>query len=281
MGDQTPQNTVFPQGPNKKPIRWFILLACSLLIITIISSAFFVGIQIGRRQATNEFKGRTEPVASQKNEMGNRATRIGVIRTSGLGEEEKTTLNLLDVNFQVTDFANFYDGRTYEMDGYFLLHIEDKTIEPLLGKCVQVTGSIVKPWGNKCEGGVSNRSALSVTEINAIDSKECFPYQIYGAPGGGESKKLTLLGTVTRAIRPSPDIGYDYEMKLTEPFVDENSEAGSPQEISQIVVVPYENSVWGDLENNIGKEIEVEGYMYWGLAESKYLEVVSVRNLEQ
>ena len=56
------------------------------------------------------------------------------------------------------------------------------------------------------------------------------------------------------------------------------SAAGSPQKVSLVDVTPTTNSLWNELENNLNKEVTVEGYMVWGYAESRYLSVISVSN---
>ncbi len=203
---------------------------------------------------------------------------IGVIRTSGLSEEEKQKFGLTTVNYQITDFGDYQKAyQEGQVMGYYLL--SNTVNDELLGKCVRVAGTIPEEWKNKNKDDSYNHLVLNIASIEKIDNSTCNPYsQTPPAIVDNTQEKLSLRGTIIHGNRPSPDIGYDYQLRLAEPFIDQNSSAGSPQEVSLVDAVPNDNSIWKELENNINKAINVEGYMVWGYAESKYFQITSVKN---
>ena len=158
--------------------------------------------------------------------------------------------------------------------GYYLLSslVDDKW----LGKCVRVVGNIPEEWKNKDMNDSYQRLALNITNVEKINNSTCNPYPQTPLVNSNQ-EKLIFEGTIIYGKRPSPDTGYDYQLKLVKPFIDQNSPVGRPQEISLIDVIPSTNNIWSKLESNINKKISVEGYMVWGYSESKYLETISVK----
>lgn len=62
--------------------------------------------------------------------------------------------------------------------------------------------------------------------------------------------------------------------------MDEESASGSPQETNSVEISPATNSIWMELEGLVDKKADIEGYMGWGYAESRYLDVYSVRGVK-
>jgi len=215
----------------------------------------FIGNQSGKKIPTNEI------------------TKIGIIRTAGLSDEEKQKNDIASVQFQLTDFGR--NEASQNLQGFYLL-ANNKSIETLVGACVAVTGTIPLEWKNKSQNDPYNRSVLRITKIEKLDNSKCNPYAQASAGDTGESKKLTFRGAIKRATRVSPDINYDYQIQLKEPYLDNTSASGSPQETSSFDIIPSTNETWISLENNINKEVEITGYLAWGYAESKYIDIVSI-----
>ena len=256
-----------PMPVSEKPkINYWMISIVILLMVLLIGGGWFIF------NSKNKTYSKQQPGTVQSDQT----TTTGVIRTSGLSEEDKQKFGLTTVNYQVTDFGDY--PKTYQTGqimGYFLL--SNDLNDELLGKCVQVTGVIPEEWKNKKNADAYNRSVLNVTKIEKVDYSNCKPYSQIQPTAGSTQEKLLLRGTVVHAKRPAPDIGYDYQLKLVEPIVDKFSSAGSPQKVSLADVTPTTNTLWNELENNIDKEITVEGYMVWGYAESRYLQIINIK----
>lgn len=120
--------------------------------------------------------------------QANQTVVMGVVRLSGLSNEEKQQLGLTTVNYQVTDFGKVYQAG--QVAGYFLL--TNSVNDELLGKCVRVTGSIPEEWKNKNKDKVYNRLVLNVANIEKIDSSNCNPHSQSQLPINNTQEKLTL-----------------------------------------------------------------------------------------
>lgn len=200
---------------------------------------------------------------------------IGVIRTSGLSEEEKQKFELKSVEYQITDFGDYQKAPPKDqVIGYYLL--SDIVNDELLGKCVRVVGIVPQEWKNKNKSDPYFHLVLNITNIDRVENSTCNPYPQTPPVADNTQEKLLLQGTVVHGKRPAPDIGYDYQLILSEPFIDKSSSTGFPRKVSSVDITPSTNSIWNELEDNINKEITVEGYMVWGYAESRYLNVTNV-----
>lgn len=255
------------QTPEKPKINYWVISTVFLFILLMTCGGWIV------LNSKNKSSSQQPPANIQTNQT----VVTGVIRTSGLSDEEKQKYGLTAVNFQVTDFGDYQKAyQDGQIMGYFLL--SNSIGDELLGKCVRVSGAIPEAWKNKNKADTYYRSVLSVTNIEKIANTNCTPYAQTQPAINNTQEKLELRGTVIHVKRPSPDIGYDYQLKLSEPFVDKFSSAGSPQKVSLVDVTPTTNDLWSELENSIDKEVTVEGYMVWGYSESRFLQILSVNS---
>lgn len=254
------------QIPQKPGTTYWKVFSLLLFVILLACGIFFV------------FNTKNKSSSSQQPKTPNQTDEtkvIGVLRASGLSDEEKLKFGLTTANFQVTDFGDYQKAyQEGQIMGYYLK--SDTKYDELLGKCVQVAGVIPEEWKNKNIRDSYHRLALSVTTIEKIDNSTCNPYSQTPLAPNNTQEKLVLRGTVVHVKRPAPDIGYDYQLELEIPFVDKFSSAGSPQTVSLVDITPGTNDLWNEIEMNINKEITVEGYMVWGYAESRYLQVLTV-----
>lgn len=257
----------------KNKIKRNILLVVFGLFF--VAGSVIVGIKIGKNQAPSQQPVAALPTVSPT--QTNQATITGVIRTSGLSEDEKQKLGLSSVAYQLTDF-NKNDKQ--DLYGYYLIS-SDKTIETLLGKCVQITGSEPMEWKNKNKSDSYLRTAFVPNSINQIDTSKCSPYSSTPSKNVAGVEKSTLSGIVNMSNRPAPDINYDYQIKLSKPFLDKNNSSGSPQQVSLVEAVPDTNAIWVELTNNLNREVEIQGRMEWGYAESKYFRITSIKSIQQ
>lgn len=268
--------SVQPQTPPLVPssTNWSKILLFAVLGLVVLSGLIFIGIQIGKRQTPNQQSVTVQPTIAPS--RIDQTTIIGVIRTSGLSVEEKQKLGLSGVSYQLTDFNK---NNKQDLYGYYLIS-SDKIIETLLGKCVQMIGTEPTEWKNKNKGDAYLRTAFILNNISPVDNSKCSPYSVTSTENVTGAEKLTLRGIVSNSNRPAPDINYDYQVKLSKPFLDKDSSSGSPQQVSRVDAIPDTNDVWTQLTNNINREVEIQGYIEWGYSESKYFRITSVKSLQ-
>jgi len=249
---------------NQKVNYWMI--STLLLIFFLVVEGWYIWKSNSKYRYINR-----QPTTTQTNQL----QVTGVIRTSGLLEEERQKFGLSNINYQITDFGEYQEGQT---SGYYLMptNVNDE----LLGKCVRVTGMIPEQWKNKNKDTAYNRLPLILANIEKVDNSNCNPYPQTQPVAYSDQEKLVLPGTVIHGKRPAPDIGYDYQLKLTEPFIDQFSSTGSRELVSLIDVIPTNNDLWVELENNINREITLEGYMVWGYAETRYFEIIAIKTAD-
>ena len=256
-----------PQVSVSPRVNLLKILLFTALGLIVVSGFVFIGIQIGRNQILIQQPVVVQPTIApiETDQM----TITGVIRTSGLSDYERQKLDLTNVIYQLTDF-NRIDKQ--DINGYYLLS-SDKTIETFLGTCVQIIGTEPTEWKNKNKSDSYLRTTILLNSISQIDNSKCSPYSVNPSENIAGTEKLTLRGIVSNNNRPAPDINYDYQIKLSKPFLDKNSSSGSPQQVSLVDAVPDTNNVWIELTNNLNHEVEIQGYMEWGYAESKYFKI--------
>ncbi len=251
---------------------WTRFILLTILELLIIAGSLFLGIQIGKNQSS-----KNNLVNTQTNNTTPKITVIGVIRTSGLSNEEKQLFGLPSVSYQLTDLRS---NVIQEIYGYYLIP-NNKKLETFLGKCVQITGSEPLEWKGKNKNDFYQRTALNLLTINSVDISECDPYSATNVRSELESEKVTFYGTINNTNRPSPDINYDYQILLSKPYLEKENSSGLSQEVNTIVVIPSTFEVWDTLTNNINQMVKIEGYMEWGYAESKYLKIVSIETITE
>ena len=273
-GVQSDFQTIQPQSQippivspcsNLLKIFLFIFFGTSVILGSVL-----IGIRIEKNQASSKQANKVslKPLPVQSDSL----TLTGVIRTSGLGDEEKQRLGLLGVFYQITDLNK--KGKE-DLDGYYLL-TSDQKLEMFLGKCVLVTGTEPTEWLGKNKTDSYQRSTLVLKSINQIDGAECNPSLATSIENNSGAEKLTLRGVVENSTRPAPDIYYDYQVKLTKPLLDEYNASGLPQEVSHIIVIPESNDLWVKLMDSVNLEVEIQGYMEWGYSESKYFKLTEL-----
>lgn len=192
---------------------------------------------------------------------------IGVVRTTGLTDQEKKEIGLNFGDYQITDF-NKVDGKE-GLDGYYL-ETNDPQYKVLLGQCVRSEGA-TKLLNNDQS---YNRGIFIPTRIEKNNSLICGHYTSTVTEENNEIfEEIKFTGVLGRFNRPSPEINYDYELKLDQPFIDEDNASGLPQEIKSVIVVPNDGQIWKKIEDNIDKKVNIYGYMLSGFAESRYFEV--------
>lgn len=253
---------------SKKKYLKFLLFSIPFVI-------GIAGIMIFTVFPNSIFAPKTEPVNKDSLLKPIEFKVTGVLRTSGLyNESDRQSLGPGDPQYQVTDFGLDSAKTTDESaQGYFL--ISDNLNESLVGKCIAATGNVINPTGNIIPlSDTLFRRTLSVTSLEEIGTDNCHPY-LY-ANQNTTAKVITLDGKISHASRPSPDINYDYEISLSSPYLDKESPSGSPQYVDTIVGIPTSDSVWINVENNLERDVRIEGRMVWGYAESKYFEIINI-----
>lgn len=262
------------------------LISFLLFLFLIFAFLFFV-LNYGQRNfkyhkfipADSEAGETISPPFPSKSDSGERISAIGVIRTTGLSSEQKQALGLSYANYQIISLKkNNLKTPQYK----YFLEGNDLFSSNYLGKCVKVEGRILPGWddieGDNQKNNQYTYGNLAITpeNLSPVDMSECDPYsEVHGSEKYFET--ATFSGVLKHGVRPAPDIGYDYILTLDEEYLDEKSALGYPTYLTLIDVSPFNNAVWMDFEENIGRRVTLEGYYVWGLAESKYLETHSIK----
>jgi hypothetical protein len=215
----------------------------------------------------------------------NKITLIGVIRDSGLRQEEADALNIPLPRYQITDLTNkSFKYKEIEFNGAYL-NESNLEISKNIGRCVEITGvdteiNTLVTSDYMVNGQYTyNRMVLSPLKLKILNNKFCNVYT-FNESSLTNLKKVTLEGKITRFTRPAPDIGYDYQIILKEPFTDENNASGLPQTVNSCLIVPISDEIWKKIEGSIKGDkdnLTLEGYENWGYAESKYILVTSIK----
>ena len=219
------------------------------------------------------------PTLQASSSIEDKVIVTGVIRTTGLSSEEKKKLDLELSNFQITDFGKAtFDQKTH---GYFL-ESDDLFSKNYLGKCVKIEGRLVPGWEELTQNSEKNSQftygnlAIIPENIIPVEMIKCDPYE-ERIQGEKNLDLATFSGTLKHRVRPAPDIGYDYLLFLNEEYLDTSSSTGSPELLEQIDITPFSNNIWIEIQEKIDQKVTLEGYYLWGYAESKYMEVHSVK----
>jgi len=259
-----------PPDPNvlkkKKYIRQIIIL----VIILILFRLFFFVVETlyKKSQEPDRFKYTPKIINQEKNT--NSISVVGVVRISGLTDEEKQKNNLQVAKYQLTNFGS----KTFQGVEGFYLQADNIQLDQIVGKCARITGAIAPDWKNKKEL-LYQRQLFIATLITALDYSNCDPYT--ATPPDSNQKNMIFDGSIRRINRPAPDIGYDYTLTLNVPFVSSDSASGLPQEVNEVTLVPSNDDVWKNIDLLVGKDVILQGPYLWGYAESKYVLVTGVK----
>ena len=130
---------------------------------------------------------------------------IGIIQNSGVRESFKIDIK---PEFQLTN----------PIKNIFLM--TDKDISGYWGKCVRVTGKYIDDWN--FESDYFGRTAISLESIETVSSDYCLNSpkftSVLEKKYRSHANDTILECFIHRTKRPSPDIGYDYGIELTEPI---------------------------------------------------------------
>lgn len=204
---------------------------------------------------------------------------IGIIRSSGLSEDEKKRLGLEFGQYQITDSPTDEKiNNTYH--GYYL---EGKMVTSIWyeGKCVEAKG-IVKELSAVDNQFDYYRKVMIPTKIIPLEYNMCKPIKevIHSNPTN-PTEVIKIKGTLTYGVRPAPDIGYDYDLKLPSP-IDPTSiymydASGTNRKIDSVKLVPKSFEFQEKMDKFVDSAVELTGYMTDGYAESSVLIVTAIK----
>lgn len=235
VGDQDSQqiersvNNQSVQLPEKPKLNYWMVSTVLLMVIILLAG----GIWLLKNKAS----------LSQPPETPDKGGLIevtGVIRTSGLSEEEKQKFGLPAARFQITDLVD--KDKSPAIEGYYLL-TDNNQVSELLGKCVKINGTVPDEWKSKGKDDIPYaRVAFNSVKLERADYSRCNPFA-YSATRDFAGFDLSRFeGVVVYAQRPAPDIGYDYQLKLTKPFFDDLNSSGTLQNVNLIDISPSSHS---------------------------------------
>ncbi len=261
-------------------LLFFLFLTIIFSIITENTKKSFYFFESEKKLTDSKISNQNSPSTVRDTHDNEREViAIGVIRTSGLNEDEKKKLKLNLSNYQVTDLQN--ENLDKDILGFFL-EADDLFSRVYLGKCVKVEGKLLPQWNLILEGFQKNtqysykNSVLVPERITPIDMKQCKPYREEFV-GINNMVLATFSGILKHSVRLSYDIGYDYKLILDDDYLNKDFSFGEPTYLKEINVTPFNDEVWMEFEKNIGKNVVLEGYYLWGYAETKYLLVHTLK----
>lgn len=265
---------------HQNALKSLLIVCATLLFVFAFSIAYkFVSNKPGSMVVTlNNYSNESLPTTDD--DLDENPVYIGILRHTGLNgiASEKTRLNLRVSDFELTHFTS--ENNTLGIDPQ-IMFIEDTNFDyqAFVGKCVRAKIKILE-YPNYSVRDAYMGIPVNITSLSfANNQSACKYYSQKGDPINAEY--LTLSGTLKRLERPSPDVDYDYTLTLDEPYLDTNNAAGLNMYVKNIVIMPGSNSLWLDVENNIGKHVKIVGYFSWGFAESKYFRVTSIVPFEK
>lgn len=162
----------------------------------------------------------------------------------------------------------------------------DNDFSQYIGECVTVNGKLADGWERLEENNYEingrwtfNRSAIIVHEINKEDISLCasdYDRTVKDQAIIESSRRESVKGILEFAKRPAPDIDYDFVLRTDDPLVGEQNAVGYLVEINKLNIDPGTDEILALFIENIGKEVEVHGYMVWEYSESRILVVDSM-----
>lgn len=204
-----------------------------------------------------------------------------MVWTSGLSDNEKD----FDItsDYQLVKSA-VPDNWSEKITGMYLLTDSGLDIKPFLGQCVVVGGKIKAGWENLADTDFQingfwtyDRSALIIDRIVPKELDYCLSKDESGSQLNPDEKNYRRFrGILGYANRPAPDISYDLEIILDEPFLDSANASGQEVLTKRLDISAGQPGIYKQLLQNVGREVELGGYMTWGYAESQYLQVTSI-----
>jgi hypothetical protein len=277
MPDQVPKSNINLRKKvytaimrKKRELAIFLLVAFTLILITTI---WYVTSDTFRAPTAEPG---TEPPVNVRNGAEDLVTLIGVVQSSGLRDEELRSLNLQGVRYQLAEV----NANDYNVSGAFLVN---GNLSQLVGKCVRVQGDFVEGWEgvNMDSSSISGvfaygRTALNVISTERLNYDNCTIYEEVEPFDMQFHQRRQFIGTVDRVERPAPDIGYDYVINLNEPFEDPLDAAGPGIARDTLVIMPGSNSIWRTIEESMGAQVLLEGFMTWGYAETRHFVIESL-----
>ena len=257
--------------------KGFALILLIVVIVTITTYLIFI----------SPLKQNVKPYKTANKAVGNNGTFAisGIVWTNGLVKEEKETLGI-DSDYQIEKPLPplSQQGWPETTDGAFLIK-NSFDFSDYLGKCVSVSGKIKEGWENLQGSNYEingkwtfNRSAVVVDSMETISFEECF-IKDQAEKGNEEYVTIeyrTVKGKLSFGVRPAPDINYDFIITPDEPFIDSQNPSGQRIPTKNLDISPSSDDIFLLILNNIGKKVEISGYMQWGYMESRFLRVEKI-----
>ena len=263
-------------------MRWSISLLFTMVLVASIAFLFFT---LARPiiQALFLGAGKTSfletSVQKAYRTVQNPIVVVGVVRSSGLTDEQKTEIELPFSAYQIADLE--HTGTSVSLpDGYVLALPDAPAVQkliPYIGRCVEMQLAPLLVISDIQKDAIFGRSIAVPRLITELPFTRCTPYpEVVNVSAEEKEKKYEAHGVLSNAVRPAIDINYDYTIRFAPPFQkihNAESESGS---FTEMVIVPGNKNVWKRIEENIGKSVRMTGYVRWGYAESRYFLVDTV-----
>lgn len=196
---------------------------------------------------------------------GEQVMVAGYIQTSGLENIQNPAYDAFN-SFQLISLKNDFFLKT------------DVPLRKYWGKCVLIKGRYPDGWDIETKEihqiYTFNRSALIVEEISG--GNEICEHGQWSADYQLQQSDTTVQGVLERHSRPSPDIGYDYKIKLEQPVDLPYDDTMTTSELPVISNIHY-----SELEQALqdAKSLKFRGAITYGYAESMVFHLTNIETL--
>ncbi|WP_040397334.1 hypothetical protein [Cesiribacter andamanensis] len=192
-------------------------------------------------------------------------TRItGLLQSSGLQPQEARALGIADAAYQlISQHAYFLQGTD--------------SLQYFVGQCVTLTGQLQANWPQEADRQTAyGRRLFRVEQITPHPFSVCHYSDTSATQPQG--REVTYTGTVARMQRPAPDIQYDYQLRLRQPYRDDNHPIAPGQLVRSLPLVAGDFEVLSRLEQSVRTEAEVQvrGIQHQGYAEQQAVWIVDL-----
>lgn len=223
--------------------------------------------------SNQEIKSRSQQIKNQPKDKNSKFK--GIIRSTGLSIEDKKLIGLKSGDYQLVT-----KDKSYFLEGAF-------DFKKLQGVCIFANGEVVRKSRANAKVYDYDRGTLNLLAFSKISIDQCncevTPNKesvIKTASSIYENKEPEkLIGQITRCKRPSPDIAYDYYLKLEKPYTDHQDPSGNPTLVDNLMILPTDFEMLAAFEKHIAskEKLALSGYKLGGYVESTVFHVLSIQ----
>lgn len=202
----------------------------------------------------------------------------GMVMSSGIYDWLQDEYDLEKYDFQLAYFDKVKVEKMFNqrITGMFLKS-DSIDLKSLWGKCVKLQGELKE--SKEIFGPENIYAIFDVTSIDTAGFDLCKYEGIPLTDNDQEQSRKLFEGILELSKRPSPDIAYDFKLKLFEPAegLEMYDASGGSRPFEELTLVPSTADIFKTFSENINNPVEIKGYMAWGYAESSFMQVTEAK----